>query len=55
MDIYLKEASNKKSSFQFPSLPETITVKQKSNYQEYDIIRKGTFAFPSGFDVEGFE
>ena len=55
MDIYLKEASNKKSSFQFPSLPETITVKQRSNYQEYDIIRKGTYAFPSGFDVEGFE
>lgn len=51
MDIYLKPLSNKKAKFRFPSLPdEQIKVKTKSNYQDYDIIRKGTYSFPAGPD-----
>lgn len=54
MNIYLKEASNKLSTFQFPSLPESIRITGAANYMEYDIIGTGTFAFPSGFDVRYF-
>lgn len=49
MDIYLKPLSNKKAKFRFPSLTdERIKVKTKSNYQDYDVIGKGTYSFPSG-------
>lgn len=55
MDIYLKEVSNKKSSFRFPSLPDKeIQVERKQKYFKYDIIRKGTHIFPSGPDVKGY-
>lgn len=51
MDIYLKEVANKKSSFRFPSMPdEDIEIQGKTNYQSYDILRKGTYSFPSGND-----
>ena len=51
MDIYLKEIANKKSSFRFPSLPDgEIEVQGSTNYQTYDILRKGTYSFPSGND-----
>lgn len=52
MDIYLKEKSNTKSSFQFPSMPESIKVKGNANYQNYDIIEKGAYAFPSGLELQ---
>ena len=55
MDIYLKEKQNMKSQFQFPSLPEMIKIKGSANYQEYDIIKKGTYAFPAGFDIRTFQ
>lgn len=55
MDIYLKEKQNTKSQFQFPSLPEMIKIKGSANYQEYDIIKKGTYAFPAGFDIRTFQ
>lgn len=55
MDIYLKEKANKKSTFRFPSLPENISVKGDVNTQEYDIIRKGTYSFPSGPDVRSLK
>lgn len=55
MDIYLKEKKNKKSSLRFPSVPETIKVKGSANYQEYDIIRKGTYAFPSGTELQAIQ
>lgn len=49
MDIYLKEKNNTKSSFQFPSLPDKdIELNNGMNYQEYDVLKKGTYAFPSG-------
>lgn len=49
MDIYLKPLSNKKASFRFPSMPDgKIKVKTQSGYQSYDIIKRGTFKFPSG-------
>ncbi len=60
MDIYLKEKKNTKSSFRFPSLPDKdIELNTSMNYQEYDILKKGTYAFPSGKDAlqvkwEGF-
>lgn len=52
MDIYLKEKENKKTVFCFPSLPESIKTKGSANYQEYDIIHNGTYAFPVGLDVQ---
>lgn len=52
MDIYLKEKKNQKSSFRFPSIPESIKVKGNASYQEYDIIQKGTYAFPSGLELQ---
>lgn len=52
MDIYLKEKKNKKSSFRFPAMPESIKVKGDASYQEYDIIRKGAYGFPSGLDLQ---
>lgn len=56
MDIYLKEVANKKNSFRFPSMPdEDLDVQGGANYQEYDVIRKGTFAFPSGVDAKTFK
>lgn len=33
-------------------MPESIKVKGNANYQEYDIIKKGTYAFPSGLDLQ---
>lgn len=51
MDIYLKEKGNKKSSLRFPSVPESIKAKGNTSYQEYDIIGKGTYAFPAGTDL----
>lgn len=55
MDIYLKEVANNKKSFRFPSMPdEDIEVQGGANYQEYDVIRKGTFSFPSGSDAKTF-
>lgn len=53
MDIYLRPLGRKKKKkeFRFPSLPdEKIKIKTKTNYQDYDIIRKGTYSFPSGPD-----
>lgn len=55
MDIYLKEKQNMKAQFQFPSLPEAIRIKGSASYQEYDIIKKGTYAFPAGFDIRTFQ
>lgn len=52
MDIYLTEVSNKKSTFRFPSLPESIKVKTATNYQSYDIISKGTLKFPRGSETK---
>lgn len=52
MDIYLTEISNKKSTFRFPSLPESIKVKTATNYQSYDLISKGTVKFPKGNDTK---
>lgn len=55
MDIYLKEAANKKSSLRFPSLPDKeIVIKRTTKYHKYDIIRQGTFVFPSGPDVKSY-
>ena len=51
MDIYLKEKGNTKSSLRFPSVPESIKAKGSASYQEYDIIGKGTYAFPAGTDL----
>ena len=51
MDVYLTEKNNAQSSFRFPSLPDKdIELSQGMNYQEYDILKKGTYAFPSGKD-----
>ena len=56
MEIYLKEAANKQSCLRFPSLPDKeITVKGNSKYQKYDLIKKGTFAFPAGPDIRSYE
>ena len=55
MDAYLKEKSNKKSSFRFPSMPETIKAKVSAAYQEYDIIGKGTYAFPVGLELHSVQ
>ncbi|EET60429.1 LysM domain protein [Marvinbryantia formatexigens DSM 14469] len=33
-------------------MPESIKVKGDAKYQEYDIIRDGTYAFPSGADLQ---
>lgn len=53
MDVYLKVVSNKKSSFRFPSLPDDkIKVKTSENYQNYDILGKGEYNFPSGPNAE---
>ena len=52
MDIYLKEKENTKSSLRFPSMPESIKVKGSASYQEYDIIRDGVYAFPSGTELQ---
>lgn len=49
MDIYLRPLSNKNASFIFPSMPDgKIKIKTKSSYQDYDIIKKGTYSFPAG-------
>lgn len=56
MEIYLKEAANKKSSLRFPSLPDKeITVKGNAKYQKYDVIKQGVFAFPAGPDIRSYE
>ena len=56
MEIYLKEAANKQSCLRFPSLPDKeITVKGNAKYQKYDLIKKGTFAFPAGPDIRSYE
>lgn len=52
MDIYLSEASNSRSKFTFPALPEKITRKIGTKYQSYDIIGKGTVKIPKGMEAE---
>lgn len=49
MDIYLKELSNPKSQFRFPSMPDDdITISRKTQYQDYNIISRGSINFPNG-------
>ena len=56
MDIYLKPISNKKASFRFPSMPDgKIKIKTQASYQDYDIIKKGTYRFPSGYEPETYQ
>lgn len=51
MDVYLRPLTNKNASFRFPSMPDgRIKIKTKTNYQDYDIIKKGTYTFPAGQD-----
>ncbi len=52
MDIYLTEVSNKKETFRFPSLPESIKVKTSTNFQSYSLISKGILKFPKGSDAK---
>lgn len=50
MEIYLKEKADSNTRFRFPSLPETVKVKNTTNYQSYDIIGKGNIKIPKGMD-----
>lgn len=51
MDIYLKERANGNAVFRFPSLPETVKVKNETAYQSYDILGKGKVQFPKGMNT----
>lgn len=51
MNIYLKEISGGRSRFTFPSLPESIKVKEGANYQSFSIIGKGSVKIPKGTDA----
>lgn len=48
MAIFLKEIKNKKSKFQFPSLPEEISVRKQTNYQSFNILSLGDVKIPDG-------
>lgn len=48
MDIYLTELDDKDSSFRFPAMPEKIKVKNKANYQSFNIISLGEIKIPNG-------
>jgi len=50
MDIHLKETANSGSRFTFPSLPESINVKNSTNYQTFKIIGQGVIKIPKGMD-----
>lgn len=55
MDIYLRETTNKESSFRFPSLPDKeIVVERKQKFIKYDIFQNGTLVFPSGPDIKSY-
>lgn len=51
MDIKLIPIWGGGSRFTFPALPEQISGRSAANYQDFDIISKGTVKVPKGTDV----
>ena len=51
MDVSLTEVENGKSKFIFPSLPEEVSGRNRTNYQSYDILSYGEVKIPKGMKL----
>ena len=52
MDIYLTAVKSGKGELRFPSLPEEIQVKEKTNYRTYNVLSIGQVMLPFGNKID---